>query len=85
MARCYDGDMRTTITLDDGLHRRLAAAAADMHTTMNQLVNDLLEQAMGTTAGGVRYVGRDEATGFPLFDTAGTITIEDVRSLEDDE
>jgi len=74
--------MRTTIEIPDDLHRIVSAVAHDRHQTLSQTVSTILRDALAP--GEEPAVTIDPSTGWPVVQLGRTITMEDVRSLEDD-
>jgi hypothetical protein len=74
--------MRTTIEIPDDLHRIVVAVARDRRQTLSQAVSAILRDALAP--GAEPTVSTDPTTGWPVVRLGRTITMEDVRSLEDD-
>jgi predicted transcriptional regulator len=75
--------MRTTIDLPEDLHRIAASIARDKHQTLSQAVADLLRRALARTD--KPELSLSPITGLPVIHVGRPITIEDVRSLDDEE
>jgi macrodomain Ter protein organizer (MatP/YcbG family) len=80
-----DAAMRTTITLDDEIHQRLLSHARDSGKTLSETMERLLRDAMNLEAGASARATRvDAVTLLPVIDFGRAISLEDVRSLDDD-
>ncbi len=75
--------VRTTIDLPDDLHRITTSIAKDTSRSLSETVADLVRRGLGRPSGVTMAI--DEQTGFPVLSTGVPITVEDVRSLDDDE
>lgn len=75
--------MRTTINLPEDLHRKALSIARDTGRTLSETVADLMRRGLGQ--GGSTEVSRSQKTGLPLTTLGKIVTVEDVRSLEDEE
>jgi hypothetical protein len=75
--------MRTTIDLRADLHKRAMSIARDRGETLSDTVNELLAVALDPPVRPV--LRRSPVTGLTVAHIGRPITIEDVRSLEDDE
>ena len=80
-----DAKMRTTISLDDEIHQRLLSHARDSGKTLSETVERLLREAMNLEDGAPARATRvDPVTMLPVIDFGRPISLEDVRSLDDD-
>ncbi|MDL5156519.1 antitoxin [Actinomycetospora termitidis] len=75
--------MRTTIDLPEDLHRFAMSIARDTARTLSDVVAELMRRGMAPPES--HGVSRSERTGLPLVRLGGVVTVEDVRSLEDEE
>jgi hypothetical protein len=75
--------MRTTINVPDDVHARLTALAAGSRRTLSETAVLLIRRGLGAEIGA--KVCADPSTGRPVLRVGRPITMEDVRSLEDDE
>ena len=76
--------MRTTVDIPEDLHRLATSIARDRHQTLSQAVVELIRRGLAPTD--QPKLSISPITGLVLLDLgAGTITEEDVRSLDDDE
>lgn len=78
---------RTTIDLPPDLHQKALAIARDTSRTLSETVADLMRRGLrgGVAEDDRPYITTDEKTGLPQFHSrGGPITIEEVRSLEDE-
>ncbi|MGB6973639.1 MAG: hypothetical protein WBD67_03045 [Terracidiphilus sp.] len=77
--------MRTTVTMDDEVHEYAAYYARARGLTLSAAVSELIRKARNAptpAADGIRIL----PNGFPIFPPTGrTITIEDVKRLEEEE
>lgn len=76
--------MRTTVTLPADLHHTVSSIARDRRQTVSKTIEDLLRRALQAPPGSGR-LEISPVTGLLTVRLDGTITEEDVRSLEDDE
>lgn len=77
--------MRTTISLDDEIHQRLMSHARDSGKTLSETVERLLREAMNLEVGAAaRATQVDPVTLLPVIDFGRAISVEDVRSLDDE-
>lgn len=77
--------MRTTIDLPEDLHRIAKSIARDTGKTLSETVAELLRRGLGSGETTVRRY-TSPRTGLPNIHLGtGPITIEDVRSLDDEE
>ncbi len=79
--RCYDAVMRTTVDLPDDLHALARELAHQQHKTLSGVIVEMLRKATGT---GSATRDSSHETGWPTVNLDRPITIEDVRSLEDE-
>ncbi|WP_445548452.1 MULTISPECIES: antitoxin [unclassified Frankia] len=75
--------MRTTIDIQDDLHRQAMSIARDTSRTLSETVADLIRRGLGH--GETTEISRSERTGLPLVRLGRIITTEDVRALDDDQ
>jgi hypothetical protein len=76
--------MRTTIDLPDDIYRHARNLAHDRHGTLSQAVVELIQRGM--TRLPEAQLRKDPITGLTVMHFGGPmITMEDVKSLEDDE
>ena len=75
--------MRTTVDLPDDVHQQARSLARDTGQSFSDTIVMLLRRALGHDD--QLTVDQDEATGLPQVRVGRPITIEDVRSLDDDE
>ncbi|MGH3545281.1 MAG: hypothetical protein ACRDPW_05090 [Mycobacteriales bacterium] len=75
--------MRTTVDLPDRLHEIAKSIAHDRSQTFSEAVSDLMQRGLGRTEADPE-ITRDPLTGWPTMRVGRTITIEDVRRLEDE-
>jgi len=76
--------MRTTLEIADETLTVIRGLARDHGATLGDTVNDVLRRGLGLTDSKVT-VERDKRTGFTTISTGRPVSIDDVRSLEDDE
>lgn len=76
------GSVRTTIELPDDLHRIASAIARDKSQTLSQTVAELLRRALAPA--GTPDVSISSKTGLPVIRLGRIITVDDVRSLDDE-
>lgn len=77
--------MRTTISLNDEIHQRLLSHARDSGKTLSETVERLLREAMNLESGvAARATRVDPVTLLPQIDFGRAISLEDVRSLDDE-
>ncbi|MEX2659436.1 MAG: hypothetical protein WD232_07045 [Acidimicrobiales bacterium] len=74
--------MRTTVDLPDDLHAAARSVARDRGVTMSQAVAELMRRGLGQP--GSVVVEQVPSTSLPLVRVGRTITLDDVRSLDDD-
>ncbi len=75
--------MRTTIDLPEDLHRIASSIARDTGANLSETVADLVRRGLGDDARSTIAVSL--VTGLPVIRLGRTITVEDVRALDDDE
>lgn len=75
--------MRTTITLSAEVHHQVASIARDRRATLSSTVEDLLRQVL-TRADEPAPARRSERTGLPVVALGRSISVEDVRALDDE-
>lgn len=75
--------MRTTIDLPADLHDAARSIARDRGTTLSEAVADLMRRGLGQAS--TLEFGKSERTGLPTVRVGRPVTLEDVRSLDDDE
>lgn len=75
--------MRTTVDLPEDLHRRARSIARDRGQSLSATVADLVRRGLGerVAVDDMRITYRD---GFPVLRTGQPITVDDVRSLDDE-
>ena len=73
--------VRTTLSIDQDLYDIALAIARDRRQSLSAVINELLRN--GLTATGEERV-RTSKRGFPSFRTRRRVTLDDVRSLEDE-
>jgi hypothetical protein len=81
--------MRTTIDLPADLHDAVTSIASHSRKSMNQTVAELIRRGLAhpplaadkSPKPGLRV---DRSTGLPVIRSARPVTVEDVRSLEDE-
>ncbi len=81
---CDSVRVRTTLTIDNDLLAVARILAAEKSESVGKAISDLARLGLSATT---RAKGRTKS-GFPVFSVpkgARTITIEDVRKLEDEE
>ena len=76
--------MRTTITIPDDVHRRVASLAKDTDRTLSEAFVDLVRRGLGEAATTLK-IATDEATGLPQVSLGAVVTTDDVRRLLDDD
>lgn len=74
--------MRTTVDLPADVHAATRSIARDRGITMSEAIAELIRRGLGQS-GPVAF-GRSERTGLPVARVGRTVTLDDVRSLEDD-
>lgn len=76
--------MRTTVDLPADLHARASSIARDRRQSLSATLAELVRRGLGgpVDGGDMAITHRD---GFPVLRTGRPITMEDVRSLDDDE
>ena len=79
--QCYDVLMRTTVELPDDLHALARELAHQQNKTLSGVIVEMLRKAIGT---GEATRDTSHETGWPTVSLDRPITIEDVRSLEDE-
>ena len=81
----HNGDMRTTVTMDEEAHEYAAYYARARGLTLSAAINELIRKAREAkepAEEGILIL----PNGFPIFPpTGGTITSEDVKRLEAEE
>lgn len=75
--------MRTTVDLPDDLHEQAKSIARDTGMSFSQAVVMLLRRALGQDERAT--VSFDDEANLPLVHVGRPITMEDVRSLDDEE
>ena len=73
--------MRTTLELPDDLHALARELAHQQNKTLSGVIVEMLRKALGT---GDTTSDTSHETGWPTVSVDRPITIEDIRSLEDD-
>ena len=81
--------MRTTIDLPADLHHAVMSIASHARKSMNQTVAELIRRGLAQPPLAADMVANaglriDQSTGLPLIRSARPVTVEDVRSLEDE-
>ena len=78
--------MRTTINLDDDLFELVRSMAHQNRKGIGVTVQALIQRGLRSPTGNTDSNNKevDELTGFPVFSSKMPISLEDVRSLEDD-
>lgn len=74
--------MRTTIDLPPDLHEAARSVARDRGGTLSEAVAELIRRGLGR--GGTVEFGRSGRTGLPIARVGRVVTLDDVRSLDDD-
>jgi len=74
--------MRTTVDLPDDVHAAARSIARDRGITMSDAIAELIRRGLGQS-GSVEF-GRSERTGLPVARIGRTVSLDDVRSLEED-
>lgn len=73
--------MRTTLSIDQDLYDIALAIARDRRQSLSTVINELLRNGLTTTGDETLPVSEK---GFPSFRTSRKVTMDDVRSLEDE-
>lgn len=76
----YDDRVRTTIDLPDDLHALARQLAHDTGRSMSDVIAELVR--LGVRGGDVEV--RTSRRGLPVVSVGRSVTVEDVRSLDDD-
>lgn len=74
--------MRTTIDLPDDLHALARSIARDRGESLSETVAALIRRGLGQR--NTTEVERSELTGLPIVRVGRTVTLDDVRSLDDE-
>ena len=74
--------MRTTLNIDDDLMRTVKTIADRRHVSLGEVVSELMRTGLERDT---TYRMEDGLPVFQVRDNARTITLEDVRSADDDE
>ena len=74
--------MRTTIDLPADVHELARSIARDTSRSLSETIVDLVRRGLRDTT--AQAVSRSERTGLPVVRLGTTITLEDVRALEDE-
>lgn len=80
--------MRTTIDIPEREHALFSTLAHDHGTSLSKLVVELALRGLKSSSAVAETPARyevDSETGLPLFRSGRTVTIEDVKALEDEE
>jgi len=80
--------VRTTIDIPEREHALFSALAHDHGTSLSKLVVDLALRGLKSQSAVAEAAARyevDAETGLPVFHSGRTVTIEDVKALEDEE
>ncbi|MBV9732193.1 MAG: antitoxin [Verrucomicrobia bacterium] len=73
--------VRTTLSIDQDLYDIALAIARDRRQSLSAVINELLRNGLTATSEEPLRVSK---RGFPSFRTRRRVTMDDVRSLEDE-
>ena len=73
--------VRTTLSIDQDLYDIASAIARDRRQSLSAIINELLRNGLTATS---EEPLRASKRGFPSFRTRRRVTLDDVRSLEDE-
>ena len=76
-----DTIVRTTLSIDQGLYDIAVAIARDRRQSLSAVINELLRNGLTASIEEPLHVSQ---RGFPSFRTHRRVTMDDVRSLEDE-
>ena len=76
-----DAVMRTTLSIDQDLYDIALAIARDRRQSLSAVVNELLRNGLNATGEEPSPISKK---GFPLFRSRRRVTLDDIRSLEDE-
>jgi hypothetical protein len=76
-----DAVVRTTLSIDQDLYDIAVAIARDRRQSLSAVINELLRDGLTATSEEPVHVSKG---GFPSFRTRRRVTLDDVRSLEDE-
>ncbi len=81
MKRCYDAEMRTTISIDDELLNIARSMAEQKNASIGTVVSDLIRSGLHRRT---EYKIDDGLPVFEARDSSQVITLEDVKKVEDE-
>ena len=76
-----DAIVRTTLSIDQDLYDIAVAIARDRRQSLSAVINELLRNGLTASSEEPLHVSQ---RGFPSFRTHRRVTMDDVRSLEDE-
>ena len=82
----HDAAMRTTVDLPEDLHQIVTSLAAHTRASFSETAAELIQRGLDSPSSpraSEPALRIDAETGWPVFGSTRTITLEDVKALED--